>query len=284
MGIVASLEDSEVVSNVDLMADGISQQTGLSIQGWIHPTYEELLQAIDQRAVHFAWLPPFTYIASHNRGVADVELVANHFGVTSYGFQILAHADSSFVSFFDPIANQSIGDAQSALVQFQDRRPCWVDERSASGYVAPLGAFSQLGVTLQEGVFTLDPGSTIRSLYVKEVCDFGATYATFGDPRTAASILEELPDVMGKVIVIWQSDPVIPNLNVTMSTELPANLRQRVIDGLTNFVKTEEGKAVISTANSYEIEDLEPVDDAIYDTLRGYVESSEIPLRSLIGR
>jgi len=121
-------------------------------------------------------------------------------------------------------------------------------------------------------------------LYVEGVCDFGATYATFGDPRTAASLLQELPDVMGKVIIIWQSDPVIPNLNVTVSTELPANLRQKVVESLINYVKTEEGKTVISAANSYDIEDLELVDDSTYDALRGYVEASEIPLRSLIGK
>jgi len=270
--------------NVDALADELTRTTGITVQGWILPTYEELLQAIDQREVHFAWLPPFTYIVAHNRGVANVALVSNHFGVTGYGFQILAHVESPFVSFFDPLTNQSIGDAQSALPQFQDRRPCWVDPQSASGYVVPLGAFAQLGLTLQEGVITLDPGSTIRALYVKGVCDFGATYATFGDPRTETSILQELPDVMSKVIVIWQSDPVIPNLNVTVSTALPTNLRQKIVDGLINTVKTEEGKAVISAANGYDIEDLEIVDDSMYDALRGYVEASGIPLRSLIGK
>jgi phosphonate transport system substrate-binding protein len=284
MGFVSESNDPLAIQSGEAAADQLASRASYDLRALAFTDYDSLLNEMDGGRVHLAWLPPFTYLVARNRGFADAGLVTNHFGTYGYGFSILANADSGFTTFFDPEANQSTGSAEAALVQLQEKQPCWVDQQSASGYVAPLGLLNQLGLSLQVPAFTASHSATVRALYVKGICDFGAVYATVGDPRTGDSILLDLPDVVDQVVVIWQSDPVIPNTNLTFSVDLPADMRQRITDALLEYIRTPEGSSSLSTALNYEVEGLKIIDDRYYDIFRSYQEASGIFLRTLLGK
>ena len=283
MGFVSETSDPVAIQNGEAAADQLTLLAGYDIRALAFSDYDSLLNEMDDSHVHLAWLPPFTYLVARNRGFADAGLVANHFGTYSYGFYIMANAETNLTTYYDPLTNLSTGPAELALTQLQEMKPCWVDQQSASGYIAPLGLLAQLGLTLQSPVYTTSHSATVRALYIKGICDFGATYATIGDPRTGDSMLTDLPDVMDHVVIIWQSDPVIPNTNMTFSTELPADMRQRITDALFEYVRTPEGRQTLTTALNYDIEALKIIDDRYYDTLRSYQGASGIFLRTLVG-
>ncbi|MCL4560723.1 MAG: PhnD/SsuA/transferrin family substrate-binding protein, partial [Chloroflexi bacterium] len=262
----------------------LTQLSGYQVTTEITDTYDLLLTEMKLGHVQIAWLPPFTYMIASDKNYADVALMTNHFGVYSYGIQFLANVDSNFTPYFDPGQNSDTAASGDALKQFDGKRPCWVDLQSASGYVVAKGLLDEANVNTLDGVITQSHSALIRALYINGICDFGVTFAISGDPRTAESILTELPDVMEKVAVIWRSDAIIPNLNVTFSPFIPGAIRQEVTQALLDYSKTVEGKAALTTFNQYDISELKVVDDSYYDVLRTVQVDSQVKLSTLLGK
>ena len=89
---------------------------------------------------------------------------------------------------------------------------------------------------------------------------------------------------MEKVIIIWRSDAVIPNLSMAFQTEFPKGLRLMVTDALVQWVNSTEGKTALTAANQYNIAGLQPIDSTHYDTLNNYLVSLSVDPKTLIGR
>jgi len=49
--------------------------------------------------------------------------------------------------------------------------------------------------------------TVVRAVYAGGICDFGATYI---DARVYPGLEDKYPDIMKKVVVIWQIPPIIP--------------------------------------------------------------------------
>jgi phosphonate transport system substrate-binding protein len=284
MGIVSQEGDPEAAQNALALAKKLSEETGLSVQSIVGTSYDVLVRALEQKKTHMAWLPALTYIYAKQQGAAEVGLVSNHFGVFSYGTQFVANADSQFTVYFDPAKNQATADAANALRQLAGKRPCWVEPTSPSGYVLPAGTLTAESIETLPPVIVQEHTAVIRTLYHRGVCDFGATFAGSGDPRTAASLQTDLPDVMTRVVVLWQSEPVIPNLNVSFIPDLPQPVRVNLMNALIEMAQSEEGKTLLEAANGYEIGGLKPVEDAYYDQLRSAVDAARIDLASTLGK
>ena len=112
----------------------------------------------------------------------------------------------------------------------------------------------QNNINTQPAVLAQSHTAIIRALYIQGVCDFGATFAISGDPRTASAIQGDLTDVMNRVIVIWRSEAVIPNVSLSFLAGLSEGDRQ-----LPPFLvaRADDGKALLNlSANGYQIEDI----------------------------
>ncbi len=268
----------------DQLGGLLSEKSGYTIHVASQASYSDLLTAMEEGKIQAAWLPPLTYLSASQREIAQVDLVANHFGVYGYGMQILANVADNFSVYYDPVKNQSTADVQDALRQFAGKRPCWVDPTSASGYVLPKGIFASESIQTGVEVITQDHTAVIRALYTRGICDFGATFAVIGDPRTASSIQKDMPDVMQKVIVIWQSPAVIPNLNFSFAADLPQAMRSKISDALLDTARSKEGLDVLTATTGYEIDGLKPAEDTLYKDLALLVKASGIDLTTLIGK
>jgi phosphonate transport system substrate-binding protein len=117
----------------------------------------------------------------------------------------------------------------------------------------------------------------VRAVYAGGICDFGATFI---DARTSSALQEDLPDVMDKVVVVWRTDPVIPNDNVSYASNLPDDIRQQITAALLELAGTETG--VESLKAVYQIEGLKEVDDTFYDEFRVYLEASGVDITTLV--
>jgi len=69
----------------------------------------------------------------------------------------------------------------------------------------------------------------VRALYVKGICDFGATYALAGDPRTASAVVVDLPDVQDKSDHLMDKRPGHPELLLGLLPSLPAGMQQKIV-------------------------------------------------------
>jgi phosphonate transport system substrate-binding protein len=285
IGLVAEFEDPQMNSAADELARQISAIAGVNVSGLVYPSYPALIDAMGRGSVHIAWMPPLTYLHASRRGLAEVALLTNHFGVYLYGTQFLANVESNFTPYFDPISGLSSEDAFTALAQFQGLRPCWVDSQSASGYIAPAGLLRMNEVDVLPAVLTQSHTAVVRGLYIKGICDFGATFSISGDPRTASAVQQDLPDIMNRIYIIWRSEAIIPNLNLSFLAGLSEADRQTMVNAFLELGQTPEGRSLMSlSAGHYQIEEVRAVNDDLYDPLRDTVEALDINLSEMIGK
>jgi phosphonate transport system substrate-binding protein len=285
IGLVSETNDPQIAAAGAELANRISALAKVSVIGKVYPSYSQMLDAMGNGEVHATWLPPLTYLYASREGLAEVVLLTNHFGVYQYGTQFLANVSSEFTPFFDPISGLSSADATTALAQFADQRPCWFDEQSASGYILPAGLLRLNNILTQPAVLAQSHTAIIRALYIKGICDFGATFAISGDPRTASAVQDDLPDVMNRVIIIWRTEAVIPNLNLSLLAGLSEANRQTLTTAFLDLSKTEDGRAILTlSADGYQIEEIKVVEDSLYNPLREVVGALDLDLKDMLGK
>jgi phosphonate transport system substrate-binding protein len=285
IGLVANPEDSQAVTTGDDLAKQIAERTRQNVVSKTIPSYNQLLESMEAGEVHAAWMPPLTYLYASDRRIATVALLTNHFGVYQYGAQFLANVESNFTPYFDPISGLSSADAATALRQFDGLRPCWVEPLSPSGYVLPAGLLEQNQIISSQAVLAQTHTAVVRALYIKGICDFGATFSISGDPRTSSAVQQDLPDVMNRVLIIWRSDAVIPNIALSLQADLSEGDRQTLTNAFLDLAKSPEGRDLLSrSAGNYQVDEMKTVNDSVYDALRDAAKALDLNLRGAIGK
>jgi phosphonate transport system substrate-binding protein len=277
MGMAPSATSQELQAGGESVAKKLSEMTGYTIKVTVPNSYAALVEAMGSGNAHIGWLPPLAYMLAKQKGAAEVGLAAIRFGSDHYGTQFIANVESGFTPYFDQEKNENTADAPTALAQLTDKKPCWADPLSASGYVIPYGFFTKNNIKLGEAVYTGGHTQTVSAIYAGGTCDFGATFI---DARTASQF-KDVKDMMEKVVVIWRTDPVIPNDNVSYATSLPVDMREKITDALVELSGTEDGRALLKTGG-YEVESLKVVDDTFYDDFRVYLQSTGLDITKLV--
>jgi len=268
----------ELQAGGNAIATKLTELTGYSITVIVPANYAATVEALGSGQAQVAFLPILAYMKAKTQGYADVGLVVIRNGSDHYGFQIVANtarknSDGTpmFTSYYDAATKANTADAATALIQFKGKRPCLVEPLSASGYVIPMGVLAKAGVTVKTPVLTQGHPQVINAVYLSpngELCDFGASYI---DARTA--VAKAFPDVNDKVQVIYVSDPILPNDNVSFATSLPADFRQKLTDAFVTLSSTDDGKALLKSGG-YDIGGLKIIDDTFYDDFRAYLEAA----------
>ena len=277
--IVVAFEPSatsqEITAGGQELLNLLSQETGLTFKGEIPTSYAALTEAMGSGNAQIGWMATFAYILAHQKGYAEVALITNRFGSDHYGAQFIALADAGFT----PAANTPATDADlSTLLQFKGKKPCFADPQSTSGNVIPLIFLKKAGLAdadIPDPVFTGGHTQTVNSVYQGGICDYGATFI---DARTA--VTKDLPDVMEKVIVVFQTPALIPNDNMSYAPDMPQDLRDKITTAMLKIAGTEEGKKALN--DLYQIGGLVQVDDTAYDEFRSYLEASGIDLSQYV--
>jgi phosphonate transport system substrate-binding protein len=282
-GVIAPSPDDPIMQAADQLVQQIATDTGFSIQTRAFSNFQDLLVSMQAGQVSFTWMPAMTYIYANGVGLAEVSLLTNHFGVYQYGSRFYANLDSGLDTYFNEETGQNTATAQVALQQLEGLRPCYTDEHSISGYVLPQGIFGQQEIQTQSPVFTQSYTSTIRALYIKGICDFGVVYAYLGDPRTSSAVLNDLSDAMDRVVILWQSDAIIPNTALVYHPSIPDEVRQAINTSILSLIQTPDGKGLLSTVLEYDIQALHGVDDSIYNPLRELMVAAGINIEDQVG-
>jgi phosphonate transport system substrate-binding protein len=277
LALAPSATTQELQAGGDAIAAKLSEMTGYTIKVNVPTNYAAMIEAMGAGNAHVGFMPPLAYMLAKYKGYADVGLVVLRNGSDHYGFQYVANAarvnadgTPMFTSYYDAATGKSTADAATALKQFEGKKPCWTDPLSASGYVLPSGLLAKEGVKTKAGAWVQGHPTVITSVYLSpngEICDFGATYI---DARTA--IAKSFPDVNDKVVVIYVSDPIIPNDNVAYASNVPADIRAKLTAALLELAGTEDGRALLKSGG-YDIGGLAAVDDTFYDEFRVYLEA-----------
>jgi phosphonate transport system substrate-binding protein len=270
----------------EAIAKKLNELTGYTYTVIIPNSYTALIEAMASGNAQVGFMPTFAYLLAKQAGAADVKLVVVRNGSDFYGAQFVAHADMKFTPYFDTTTNTNTADAATALAQFKGKRPCFTDPLSVSGYIIPGGLLKQYGVEYKTPAAAVQGHpQVIQALYagvsvVKDVptgviCDFGATYI---DARTTDKIHT---DINEKVVVIWRTDNIIPNDNVSFSTTMPADVGTKVQQALLDMAASPDGLEILKTAG-YEIQGFKVSEDSFYDAFRAALQASGVDITTMV--
>ena len=260
-----------------VIASQFTERTGYVVVTVVPDDYTSLVEALELGNAHIVLLDPYAYELAYQKGLVHASYAVLQEGEGKYGAQFLASRRGGFISYFDEGTDENLEEAPVALTQFADKKPCWSDETSPSGYVIPLGYLNENQIVTKSPAFVEGHPTVVRSLYASGICDFGATYI---DARKFPSLEDEFPDLIEQVIVVWQIPPIIPYEVLAFSTKMPQGMRELFVSLIPAIMQTEAGKAAFKTA--YDIDELEPVNDGYYQDFRFYVERSGVDLTTLV--
>ncbi len=258
------------------MVNFLQQETGLIIEYQVSDDAEAAFRQMRNNEVDFVWLQPLTYLAAYERDLIDPIFVSNHFGLYKYGTQFLANKSSGFIQYFDSATNKNTTTEEFALTQFEGKRPCWTEPSSLSGTIVPFGILAKNGIQILPPTYTQSHAATVRALYIKGICDFGAVFAYSGDPRTSSAVINDLPDAMDQIIVIWRTEPVIPSLSFNSSRNISESLRDQLTSAMIKLSQAENGNDILTRSLGYDIQGLISIDNGYFDQLRDLVHAANI--------
>lgn len=268
---------TEVIQNGQALAGRLQTLTGLHIV-LVAPTSEsELLRAIASGNAQIAVLSPFAYLKASEEGQVTPLLARVRDGEALYGAQFIARSDMGFKSYFDAARGENTSEPEQALLQFRDRKPCWADPASPSGYVVPLGVLRAAGFNTREPAFVEGQPTVVRAVYGKGICDFGATYI---DARRLPALEDDYPDVLEKVLVIWQIPPVIPYEVMAAASSLNPEIKRSLLRAFIDIMNTTDGRLLIQTV--YGVDAFQPADESLYRDFGTFVQASGLDLNDLI--
>lgn len=266
-----------VIAAGEIIAGYLQGRTGYRIVTIAPASEGTLLDALSKGNAHIAPLSPYGYVLAREGKLVSALLARMRDGQTFYGAQIITNRDNDFASYFDMERNQNTTDLITALSQFQDKKACWSDNLSPSGYVVPLGLMNQAEVQIRSGAFLGGQPSVVRAVYVDDICDFGATFI---DARDSPALEADYPDVMEKVIVVWRIPQIIPYENISIANNLPFEMRRVIQRAFIDLMLTPEGKSAVQTV--YGFDEAQVVEDAAYTEFINYVKASGLDLLTLI--
>jgi phosphonate transport system substrate-binding protein len=272
--IIGNPADYEI--RAEKMISALEERTSYQISFVAYNNPQTAFDDLRLGNVHFFFIQPLTYLAATERDLVVPLLVSNHFGSYNYGTQFFANKDSFFNTYFDTKTNKSTTTADFALQQFEGKRPCWTEPSSLSGAIIPFGILAQNGISFLPAAYLQNPSSVIRALYIKGICDFGATYAYSGDPRTSSQVINDLPNVLNQIDIIWQSEAIIPSLGFAASSTVPIQIQNDIRSAFLTLISSDDGKSIVTDALEYDVQGFISIEDDYYDQLRKLVEAANI--------
>ncbi|MCA9645897.1 MAG: phosphate/phosphite/phosphonate ABC transporter substrate-binding protein [Myxococcales bacterium] len=216
--------------------------------------YDELLDAMAEDQVDFAWLPPAVYVESSNR--CDLTLIASGVRARDAGFRgaLFVRADSPYHS-LDDLRGTRVG---------------WVDPMSAAGYLFPLLELRQRGFSLEEFTDQRFCGDhkSVAELVARREVDVGATFVTAASQHAGSELsragwtLAGSMEAMRPLVIT----PMIPADTICAAPHVPRPLREAVSEALTEMHRQDRGGDVLM--NFFWVEQFEPTLPRRYDSIR----------------
>jgi phosphonate transport system substrate-binding protein len=279
LALPPSANSSDQIAAAKVIASQFTQRTGYTVVTIVPESYTALVDALAKGNAHIVLLDPYAYELAYQRGSVKAAYGVMKDEEALYGSQFLASRKEGYQSYYNEASDENTAEAPAALAQFADKKPCWSDETSPSGYVIPLGYLNANQISTKPAAFVEGHPTVVRSLYVTGICDFGATYV---DARKFPSLQDEFPDLTEQVIVAYRIPKIIPYNVLAFSTAMPPEMRDLFSTQVAAILQTDDGKAAFKT--TYDIDELLPVNDGFYEQFRTYLQASGIDLQSLVNK
>ena len=266
IGFVPSSEAGALVEDIQPLADYLSEELGIPVEGIVSNDYTGLVTAMETGQAHIGALPPFGLLQAIERADAEVILQSERFGSGTYHTQFFTNDPDTYCE-DEPEENTRIIDDEEVtflncngtaremeetpegpigLEALANLEPgttvSFVEATSASGYIFPATVLLTQGVDPEADIEPLFAGTHDASVIA--VCEGQAEVGvSFDDARTIAT--SDCP--IAEDVVVFAYGPEIPNDGIAVTGELSDDLQQQIADALMAYAETEEGAEVLDS-------------------------------------
>jgi phosphonate transport system substrate-binding protein len=300
---VPSVDVDFMIESGDLIAQALNEATGLTYEVSVPTSYAATIEemcASPEDTIGF--IPALGYVIANQLCGVQPGLAAERFGWNVYWTGFYVARDSEF---------QTLEDLAGATWAYPDAG-------STSGYLYPASIFSDLGIEVGETIEAGGHPQSILAVYngqadvataffsppllpegtwaptdnpdvPDEVLDSCAPNADgemwCGDYRVLdarSAVSGDAPDVMQEVRILTLSKE-IPNDTMSFSPDFPDELKESIIDAVTEFVSLDNEACVQSLCSEqfYNWTAVGPIADENFDGVRILVAQQGITLEDL---
>jgi phosphonate transport system substrate-binding protein len=298
---VPSVDVDFMISSGDLIAQALNDATGLYFEVSVPTSYaatiEEMCASPDNT---IGFIPAMGYALANQLCGVEPALASVRYGWNVYWTEFLVARDSDIQSFED----------------LEGKTWAYPDATSTSGYLYPSALFADMGITVGDTVEAGGHPQAVKAVYNGEA-DVGTAY--FSAPLlpegtwttdmapdipdefiqdcapnedgqlwcdgyrvldARAAISEEAPDVVQKVRILGLSKE-IPNDTMSFSPDFPEDLKQVIIDAVTNYVGSDACEETLCNEKFYDWTGVAPIFDENFDGIRILMEQQGITLENI---
>ncbi|UCZ52071.1 phosphate/phosphite/phosphonate ABC transporter substrate-binding protein [Bacillus shivajii] len=251
MGFVPSTDSDQIASTVEPLAERLSEEIGIPVDGRVMTNYSALVEAMGSGQVHVGFIPAFGYVLANERHDIEVILKSIRHGDDSYRAQYSVRADSGI---------ENLEDLEGKVWAFPD-------VASTSGYLFPATQIRDMFGMTEDEFFgdLLETGSHDNALIT--VLEGNADVATtFEDARE--TIEDDYPEVYDESNGLVQLDftAAIPNDTISVIHSLPADFVEDIRQAFLAFNDDEEMIDIMQTV--YRWDGIAEAEDSEYDIVR----------------
>lgn len=247
---------ASVQQNYQPLRDYMEKISGLKVEYHEAADYTALIEAAVAGKVDIASFSAFTYVTARNNGAK----------ITPFA-SIIIKAGQQPGYYSEAIA--PAGSAVSSIADFKSKKVCFVAPTSTSGYLFPSYTLLKAGIDPQKDITAVFAGKHDASaLKVSQgvECDVG-----FAEDVVVA-------DQPGLKVI---ARAMVPGEPVVLSDGLPAELKNKIIDGMKSVTVEQIRAAGITGADGQAFKAvfhaLVPVDDKYYDQIRDICKTTHAP-------
>jgi len=268
IGFVPSREASALVDTIQPIADYVSQQLGIPVEGYVSTDYTAMVTALQTGQVQIAALAPFTIVQAVDNGSSELILQSERNGSATYHTQFMTNDPDTYCTISAPVENERTSEVNpgtflncNGTERGPDDTPkgpigtdaldvipegptvSFTEESSASGYIFPITILQNHGIDTDNGIEKFFAGGHDASAIA--VCDGTASVGvSFDDARSEATSAS--CDLNTNVVVFAYGDE-IPNDGIVVSNELSDALKAQIKQALIDYSQTEDGGTVLKT-------------------------------------
>ncbi|UOQ50065.1 phosphate/phosphite/phosphonate ABC transporter substrate-binding protein [Gracilibacillus caseinilyticus] len=254
MGFVPSQDSETIADTVAPLADKLSEELGIPVEGKVMTNYTALVEAMGTNEVQIGFIPAFGYVLANEKHDVEVILKSERYGSGTYKAQYIVSADSDY---------EELSDLKDAIWAYGD-------PTSTSGYLFPAAQImDEFDVENPETEFFSEAFQTgghdnsAIAVYNGEA----DVATTFDDVR--GDLEEEYPDIMEKTRILGYTDD-IPNDTISVTKELSDDLVQQIKDTFLSFNEDEEMITIMNEVYSWDA--IIEAEDSEYDVVRSTYE------------
>lgn len=301
---VPSVDVDFMISSGDLIAQALNEATGYTYEVSVPTSYaatiEEMCASPDDT---IGFIPALGYVLANQLCGVQPGLAAERFGWNVYWTGFFVARDSEF---------QSLEDLDGATWAYPDAG-------STSGYLYPASIFAEMGIEIGETIEAGGHPQSILAVYNGQADVATAffsppllpegTWAMGDDPDVPADLVDlcapneegrlfcgegfrvldarsavsgDAPDIIQQVRLLDISKE-IPNDTMSFSPDFPEELKQSILDAVTEFVSLDNEACVNSLCSEqfYNWTAVGPIADENFDGVRILVAQQGITLEDL---